>query len=178
MSDKTHRRLCDLLALSRVPRWSIVPVLSPQSVADHTFRVAVIYTELCAKLDQPVSVQSLLYILLHDGVESRTADIPGPFKRNHLDADSLRQAELAACPWVADAPVIMEREKALIKAADLIETFTYVQRWGVGTHASLVAGRIHRELTDHCKETNLDPQVMLWLCNRINTDDGRIEGMW
>ena len=64
--------LTDLLALSIVPRWSIVPHVHHQSVAEHSHRVAAIYLELCAQLNLPVSVEGLTWALCHDGAESRT----------------------------------------------------------------------------------------------------------
>ena len=56
-------RLTDLLALSHVPRWSIVRHVSPQNVGDHTFRVMVIYTELMNRLNLIISTYALQTIL-------------------------------------------------------------------------------------------------------------------
>lgn len=125
----------DLLALSIVPRWAIVPMSRPQSVGEHSFRVAVILLELCKRLGIKADHDALVWALTHDGPESRTGDIPSTVPRNLLT-----ETELAACPWYRDIiGHIPVRWRMMVKLADLIEAATYVAMWGNGAHARKVA---------------------------------------
>lgn len=142
-------KLTDLLALSHVPRWSIVPRIKEQTVADHTFRVMAILVEIRDRLLlAPNSIDggtALRWALMHDGEESRTADIPGVFKRRLGTAvvDTIQDI----CPWMNDENWLPDTAaKHLVKLADLIETFTWIRKWGHGPHAEQVAHYVWRDL--------------------------------
>lgn len=149
------QRLTDLLALSYVPRWSIVARTREQSVADHTFRVCVILCELAAHMDIALSWSDLWYAMTHDGAESRTGDVVGIFKHRHTSvASAIDKAEIAECPWMAGVPQPGDSIKRLVKIADLIEGVTFIERWGTGPHARKVAALIERQLRDeYCRDT-------------------------
>lgn len=145
-------RLTDLLALSIVPRWSVVPHHGHQSVADHSFRVVVILRELADRLSITLTAEDLWYALTHDGAESVTGDIPGKFKARYLP--DIRQAELAACPWLDPRLVPIGRALVsnitLVKLADLIETYTWIAMNGYGPHALTVQERIWLDVQNLC----------------------------
>lgn len=147
------RDLVDLLALSHVPRWAILPMLRHQTVAEHSYRVAVITHWLYNQADPGMMHAAMVtYALAHDAEEARTGDIPGPAKR------SMARSMQASCPkvlcededlvdgppdhlgwtqaqyncWCMDigdigGPAVY---RALVKLADLIEAYTWLQRWG------------------------------------------------
>ena len=114
--------LKDRLTLSYVPRWTIVPMMRQQSVADHSFRVAMITIELMAiaygelgfvpHLDFGAVLHAAL---LHDEREAITGDIPAPRKPVEVPHD--------VCGLI-------------VKAADIVETRTWLRMWG---HQSVVA---------------------------------------
>lgn len=72
--------------LQHVPRWSIIRTIRQQSVAEHSYYVA-LYAKVIAKyvgLD-PIESATLIWgALLHDMEEMITGDIPTPSKRRHL----------------------------------------------------------------------------------------------
>lgn len=142
-------RITDLLALSFVPRWANVRHSPSQSVADHTFRVACIYLELCDRLKRDATLRGLTWAICHDGLESYTGDIPGDFKREL--AEKLEEAE-------SKLPVLVygrtgvngeptEQERRLVKLADKIETYTFIATNGVGPHANRIRELMLQELT-------------------------------
>lgn len=155
MSADKPNQMNDLLALSYVPRWTIVPHSRPQSVGDHTFRVAVIAMELAVRTASKVTMLQLYGALVHDLEECRTGDIPSPAKP------------------AGAAPPIDEWDR-LVRLADLIEALTYIDRWGVGPHAQRVAtGVLDKifDLLDHCPD-GWRPIVQRVLYE-IRTDAGR-----
>lgn len=122
----------DLLRLSYVPRWTIVPMNRSQSVADHSFRVASIVMQICgrlatrygAALSHEVDATSLVMAALwHDISECLTGDIPSPAKI-HL-TQSTQAAMYSPSPGIgAD----------ILKIADTLEAQTWHHLWGNGAH--------------------------------------------
>lgn len=162
-------RLTDLLALSHVPRWAIVAHSRPQSVADHSFRVAVIYYELCQRLLIPVSLDGLTYALFHDGPEAHSGDISGPFKRR-VRGDVVR-AETELTPWLEEGPPPTLNHVYLIKLADLIEAYTYITKYGQGVHASRVGYKLHSETMNYAALNHRE--MVTKLLTDILTEAGR-----
>lgn len=146
-------QLTDCLALSYVPRWSIIPQTHTQSVAEHSHRVAVIMLELADRLKLELPYSLLVWALVHDGPEAWTGDIPGPFK--HAD-QGFQDAKVA--PWhrAMQAGIDLGEDqhwRQFFKIADLIETGTYIGKFGVGWHAVHAAGHIiNVELPDQVKK--------------------------
>lgn len=137
--------LTDLLALSHVPRWSNVRHSPPQSVADHSFRVAVIYLELCARIGgKRPSLEALTRAIQHDAAEAYTGDIPGDFKREVKE--ELRAAEAKLGLALGEEP--LEREIYLIKLADKIEGYTFICLNGIGPHADRIKKIMKDELIE------------------------------
>lgn len=158
-------RLTDLLTLSVVPRWAIVPHLRAQSVSDHTFRVLIIVWELADRLGVEMSADAFKYVLAHDGAESRSGDIPTPFKR-HVE---LELAEKAACPWTTEVIPLTGGVAGVIAAADLIEALTFIRMWGIGHHSQEVAASLYADLCKLCAESCIDMGI-------VNTVIGHIMG--
>lgn len=123
MSDMNIR---EKLNLSYVPRWAIVPMLRPQSVADHSWRVAIIVEELINRLilranfDHTDTVYVMVAALRHDMDEVKTGDIPS------LEKPDFKMPE--------------SNTGLLLKVADMIEARTWIRMWG---HPERVAGVIN-----------------------------------
>lgn len=141
-------RLIDLLALSHVPRWSTVRHHRSQSVADHTFRVAAIYLDLCERLDLSPTTDDLVAIVEHDGPESRSGDISGEYKRElpYMVRVSLHDTDMRLCHWYT------HQYTPLVKLADTIETLTFIILEGYGRHAVSVAEYLYPQV---CKQAEL-----------------------
>ncbi len=117
-------RTRDLLNLSYVRRWVIAPMDREQSVAEHSYRVAVIVWGLHDILmdqmrgykegDEAVKVfgvdRAIMLALTHDAYEVWTGDIPG----THKDAGGLHK-------W-PDPEELLNHEIA-VKVADSLETW-------------------------------------------------------
>lgn len=146
-------RLLDLLALSVVSRWVIVPRLKEQSVADHTFRVVVIARELADSLGVVLDADDYWYLITHDGAESRSGDISSPFK---AQLPNLSAIENTACPWMTEVTWPHSHKLALFKTADLVEALTFIRAWGRTTHAEAIGNKIYNEIHVHCRRYDID----------------------
>lgn len=110
----------DMLNLSYVKRWVILPTDREQSVAEHSFRVAAIAMALvdCYRVTYPDSFNGMgldwiiRHSLTHDLEEVYTGDIPG------TDKDKSK-------PW--PSPAVLLPGEIVVKLADTIETWS----WGV-----------------------------------------------
>ncbi len=168
-------RLTDLLALSHVPRWTVVDCSRTQTVADHTFRVIVILDELARRIGvTQLAVSDVWHALIHDAAESRTGDVSGRFKEELAVRGDWKKAEHRMSPWLSEDQG-MERAatKGLLKLADLVETITFVKRYGVGPHAERVANRICAQLYLHANKHGFDSTVVHSVIDDILSDTGR-----
>lgn len=142
----------DLRTLSFVPRWVITRNIHTQSVAEHSFYVAVYAGQLAEYLDFEGNMGDLYHAALwHDAEECFTGDIPGPAKRHMFDISlTPRQQQL----WVRDGlslrfpgqmrPVTYEM-RLILKVANLLDEVFYkateIQMGNHGAHHSLYLSR-------------------------------------
>jgi 5'-deoxynucleotidase YfbR-like HD superfamily hydrolase len=72
--------------LGFIPRWGIVPHINRQSVAEHSYYVALYADKICRmKGVQPnIRAGAVAYALRHDAAESMHGDIPSPAKKRML----------------------------------------------------------------------------------------------
>lgn len=151
-------RLNDLLNLSNVPRWGIVPRLKEQSVADHTFRVMVIAWELADRVRVGLTVNDFLYALAHDAEETWTGDISGLAKHAVPELAIGSDQVKYSMDWAV--PPSHAAAKFVIKAADIIDCITFAHFYIVEPRRSYVVDRNKAVLLNHTakalNEMNLD----------------------
>lgn len=107
----------NLLNLSYVKRWVVAPVVREQSVAEHTFRVLIIYIHLNSMLLRNVTTADINHVIEHDREEIWEGDVPGPKKSK----------ETGYLKPITE----MTMAERLLKIADSIETGTFWVHWGM-----------------------------------------------
>lgn len=179
-------KLNDTLALSHVPRWSVVTTTRRQSVAEHSFRVAAIVQYLLSEpryidWDQSYKRQGVIRALIHDAAESKSGDISGPFKRlvkewnkeeTGTGDDPIAIIEDRVCPWLIEEPVTQEMA-AIIKLADDIETYTFLKMYGQGSHAAYVTSRCHEKMMKSAKAAGWSEAYVDRTASHIINETGR-----
>jgi 5'-deoxynucleotidase len=153
----SHNRLQDLLALSHVPRWGVVPTTRPQSVAEHSFRVAAIAMEICRALNGEqlpsatiIEYHVVLWAIIHDAPEAETGDLPSTVKGAF---PGLKSIEMGACPWMNRMQAITHPlERAIVGVADKIEAILFIREWGVGPKARYAEERDTAILRERVEE--------------------------
>lgn len=135
--------------LAHVPRWAILPTTRTQSVAEHSFFVALYAAEIvsfalesghCEVEDFAIIVQ---YALVHDRDESYLSDIPGPVKRNIVDSDKVKAYTKKMEETIFEAPIdVLEVYKRVVKVADLMDEVAFL--WGESQMGNVDASHLLR----------------------------------
>lgn len=124
-------RLHDLLDLAFIPRWCCVPTTRAQSVAEHSYRVAVIVQELIDRIPYAGTIHAVRWALAHDGPECRTGDLPGNLKADFPEfRDMVNWMEDYYCPWYrTERSLPTPRELLIVKLADHLETLLFISEY-------------------------------------------------
>lgn len=106
-----------------VDRYHAWPTLTRQTVAEHTWQLMRIYSEMFGNPTSDV----FQYILWHDAAELMTGDIPFPMKAHNpalkTALDALEDAWLSTN--TAGVPSITLEEKGCVKICDLVEMWEF-----------------------------------------------------
>lgn len=142
MSMTTYEQL----RLCHVKRWHIVQTHREQTVAEHSYAVAVIAGSLAAAmrwnglLHDGQRLRLLQWAMSHDMMEAKTGDMPTPFKRA-LEAVGGAGIVDKAEDWVDRDTAAAYRSikgtevEMIVKLADQIEAIFFLQDNGYGQHA-------------------------------------------
>lgn len=120
--------------LSFVPRWGIVRTINTQSVAEHSYYVALYTADICHVLGlQYLMAEAVTYALWHDVAELFTGDIPGPVKRRIVDYTKLNEFNQEAIsktfPYEESANpglVVSLESRTIVKLADCMEEVAFL----------------------------------------------------
>ncbi|MFB6350175.1 MAG: HD family hydrolase, partial [Bradymonadaceae bacterium] len=134
-ADELLRFLTRAGRLEALPRtgWLVAGVDRPESVAAHTYEVALVALWLADRVEADVDAERVLRIaLLHDVGEALLTDLPKPVKE-FVGADDVEEAEAEACREILE-PLGLDWEAApesyrdqdspearIIKAADRLQ---------------------------------------------------------
>lgn len=144
-----ENQLLDLLALSHVPRWTIIATSRQQSVAEHSYRVAVIaqfLVDYIKNINDRDGMTLLRWAIMHDGPEAITGDVPTPFKRM-LNEAGYDIHEAKACSWYTfEKGTVSAIKKSIVSLADTIEAISFISKWGVGGTAERITNEMKKRL--------------------------------
>ncbi len=160
-------KISDQIRATWVKRWGIVRTLREQNVAEHSFMVAMISTELMGRIGFPITGggglqgarcgEVLLWALWHDMAEVSTGDLPTPHKLaiRAKAGDLLQQIEDDIFPEVAairNNTGTMVRE--VVKIADYLEAISFLRREGHGPEAAGVGDLLTNQLVAYISDWN------------------------
>jgi 5'-deoxynucleotidase len=146
------------LRACHVRRWHIVQTSREQTLAEHSFAVAVIAGTLAASMrykglmHHTLQLKLLQHALAHDLIEVRTGDMPTPFKRFLEKAGGPGIVEKAEDLVDSDHTGAMRTVEGteietIVKLADMIEAIYFLQDNGVGAHAKTVLDGLRYNLS-------------------------------
>jgi 5'-deoxynucleotidase len=178
------------LRACHVRRWHIVQTSREQTLAEHSFAVAVIAGSLAAAMrwrelmHDSGKLKLLQWSLAHDIIEVRTGDMPTPFKRE-LEAVGgkgiVEKAEDRVDPETMGAYRLVRGTdvEMIVKLADQIEAIFFLQDNGVGAHAKQVLDGLRAHLSDAVSEAErAHPTLNVREAVRRVCNDIGITGGW
>lgn len=163
-----------VMRLSNLKRWGIVEMSRSQSVAEHSYNVAMIAAYVADRLPSKVKPAGLREIVInwslaHDLPELVTGDIPTPIKADIRE--SLNKAERNLFPEMFAHKDSMSRlGLAICKVADLLEAIQFANRFCVDTRKKEIVEEMKWNLDEVATEA-LDTDTALAL-------DKVIEAIW
>ncbi len=147
--------------LAHVPRWGVAPVVRRQSVAEHSYFVALYTSHICDVIYGTDYASTILKLntvrcaLEHDRAETYMSDIPGPVKRaviggaNEAKYVKEEDAKRFGYDFRLDGA-----SRSIVKLADLMDEYAYwVEECRLGNTyfssiAPHIAKRIQRQAAD------------------------------
>lgn len=148
-------KLLEKLKLQQVKRYPICFTYRDQSVAEHSFNVAMIAAELAkATGDDQFRADCIEYALHHDLEEVYTGDIPSSFKRHLITMVP------AAKPLVSDPTEVNSLVKATVKLADYLEAIYFLQEFGGSREAKHILDDIKLNFIK-CVDTSVAPDSVV-----------------
>ena len=128
----------DMNRAQDVVRWHIVPNNKKQSVAEHSWAVAMIANQTARMLEQTLHVHldkgsMLEYAILHDIEEVIVGDTPTPvkqFMKTITGFDAYDEMGKSLCRELREAKTDIDPvEMAIVKFADLLEADVYASKY-------------------------------------------------
>jgi len=120
-----HARSRRLRRLSFVPRWTVIPTIRKQSVAEHSYHVAHIALwvsrmhKTLASGDRDFEI--LFFAIIHDETEALTGDIPSPSAHTHMPNKKQFDVEHAL-----GASTASDEVEQVLKVADVLEALLFL----------------------------------------------------
>lgn len=155
-------KLCDIYRANDVTRWQIVKTVKPQSVAEHSFGVAMIADRLGGQILAGTGYRAdcILWALHHDLPEVFTGDIATPVKQ-HIKKTSGENAFTALELEVGgheyqsiynEANITHPEIAAVVKLADLIEAMKFLDQNAVTEHGDQIREKLGHAFVQHIKD--------------------------
>ena len=160
MNNKLN--LYDYLRAGSIRRWHIVNHHGQQSIAEHSFLVTIIATQLYNDMvgieegNDKELLKVVFGALFHDMPEVRTGDSPTPAKRllrEFAGKDIFTKIEnqlMPETPYIGGK--IPQSIHDFIAMADVIEAAHWITDHGIGAHAKIVTDRIRVRMEQHIAE--------------------------
>lgn len=148
--------MLDALRLSSIKRCGIIEMYRDQSVAEHSYNVAMLCMEIMNQMN-PADVefgmkQNIIeWALVHDLTEVVTGDIPTPFKEA-ISEDIKRYEEVCFPKISVHKKSLSELELTIVKIADLLDAFQFITKYCADSRVSDIVSEIHEKLTA-CEES-------------------------
>jgi 5'-deoxynucleotidase YfbR-like HD superfamily hydrolase len=161
------------LRASHVKRWHIVECTRNQTVAEHSFNVAILAEEICNLINADEQFKNLVrqYAIHHDIPEIALGDLPTSVKSVFGEEAIVEVNNISKTldPLSAvDSPMAYR----VVKLADLLDSVIFLAQHGVGTHAKKVRDLIITNIgTVLFKFDYQDREKLMRMVNLIKTWD-------
>lgn len=169
------------LRACHVKRWHIVECTKVQTVAEHSFNVALLAEEICKLIgaDQDFKLMVQRYAIHHDIPEVVLGDLPTSVKSVFGD-DALEEVEKISDMLDPLSGMGSPAIHRVVKLADLLDSVIFLAQHGVGTHARKVREVIIKDIgmllfsfdyQERIKLQELVNQIKIWDTDQDYGDD-------
>lgn len=150
------------------------PVLRPQSVAEHSFHVAMIVYVIAGQEEPGIRQPLLLAALCDDLAEWITGDPPSPFTRameqrmpGFRDNRKAVENEVLGAVFLNWSEMLTEEEAKLLKFADYVDGAMYcIRERAMGNKLiSPAMGTFMGYLPEYFSDRPIEREIYAWLCN-------------
>lgn len=138
-----------VMRLSSIRRWGIVEMSADQSVAEHSYNVAMISGVIASRigLSPHAKCQVIEWALCHDLTELITGDIPSSLKK--ACPGSIKEVEMATCPLISkESEKVSPEVKSLVKVADYIDAIQFAQKFCVDSRKEAIMAELVIRMND------------------------------
>ena len=161
-------KINDILRAQHVKRFHIVHTAKHQSIAEHSFNVAMIGREIAIELGYSKGAVEMVMLsaLFHDLDEVITGDIPTPTKRRAKDKGvDLNDSGVEVPYYYGDIQNISK----IVKAADYMEAAWFLGENKIGRHAESVENDIIDKMMLYLESTfsKKELEKILIICSVI-----------
>ncbi len=142
----TNLTIRDVHRTSEVDRWQIVRTDQRQSVAEHSYLVAMIAARYCRAVIEYSDLEDkvIRYALYHDLPEVLTGDLVAPVKEL-VNTEALRRWE-ERLTFMGDDTQFSPTVRFIVKVADITEAIVWLELHGTNDHARTVQRRLYDKL--------------------------------
>jgi len=143
-----------MMRLSNIKRWGIVEMSRPQSVAEHSYNVAIIASAICDRIDLSPEYKNAVvnWALTHDLPEVVTGDVPSPLKR--FSPITFNDLESEMFPlYRASKEKHQGMAAMIVKVADYIDAIQFAQKFCVDTRKDGIISEMIAYLDNAIKVT-------------------------
>jgi len=145
-------RISDMMRAQYVKRFHIVHTIKHQSIAEHSFNVAMISRRIAIEMgyDEDDVKTIMLAGLVHDLDEVITGDIPTPTKmRAKAQGVDLNDNGIEI-PYQCSG---LEWVNRIVKISDYIEAMSFMEENAIGIHALTVEADIGEKMESYIEST-------------------------
>jgi len=133
-----------VMRMSSIKRWGIVEMSRQQSVAEHSFNVAIISDAICQKssIDPTETANIISWALAHDLPEVVTGDIPSTVKHRHFKLFKDIESEMFPVWYDLELGIHSNKFHLVVKVADFIDAIQFAVRFCVDPRRENLIGAL------------------------------------
>lgn len=169
----------EVMRLSNIKRWGIIEMLKQQSVAEHSFKVAMLSKAVAMEI--PIERRPhdfmhniVFWAMVHDLPELVTGDLPASFKR-HIK-EEVAQAEAKMFPQMTTFKNHMsDLVKDIVKMCDYVEAIHFADRFCCDTRREEILKEMRGFMAEYVDKMEDRHSINFWkIVRKIAKDSGVI----
>jgi 5'-deoxynucleotidase len=161
--------------MGHIKRWHLVNTSRQQTLAEHSFMVAMIVARMMQKMGSVMTEPMWRHALFHDAAEIAMGDIPTPAKKL-ISGLAVTRAEQHVgrairdeFPWAGTvaAEMVPVQFVAALECADVLEALMWISEHGIGEQAMIARDYVSSVLYERAEHWIKDVPDLLAVVHEI-----------